>query len=149
MKPLTDFIKRLHSLTETEVEYGYDDKDKHPESGLGMAELASIHEYGKYGIPERKFMSQTFTNMVIEYKGDIITNAEEYLYYGGNISSFYSGYGKKGVEMIRKTIDAQNFEPLSPVTIEMRDDGSETILDDSGYMKNNAKYEVKKKIKGG
>lgn len=139
MKPLNELLKRLTKLGITHVEYGYDNTI-HKGSGLPLSELAAIHEYGWFGNPERDFMHQTNINMLLEYKGKFISDAEEYLYYGGNIKSLYTNFGKLGTDMIKDTIKAGNFVENSAMTIKLK--GRDEPLVDTGELMNSAKYWV-------
>jgi hypothetical protein len=139
MKPLNELLSRLTKLESNHVEYGYDDTI-HEGSGLPLSELAAIHEYGWYGNPERDFMHQTDINMQIEYKNKFLSDAEEYLYYGGNIVSLYTNFGKLGTKMIKDTINAGNFTENSAITIELK--GSSKPLIDTGELRDGSKYWV-------
>ena len=56
-----DIIQSIIEDNEKEVEVGYYQEDI--EDGIGMAELATIHEFG-LGNPERPFMRRSFDNGV-------------------------------------------------------------------------------------
>ena len=114
----------------------------HEPSGLPISTIAAIHEYGWYGNPERDFMHQTDLNMRFDNLKKINKDVEEYMYYGGNIVSLYTTFGKMGVNMIKDTISAGNFVENSPTTIALK--GSNKPLIDTGTLMNGAKYWVKK-----
>ena len=139
MKPLNELLTRLTKLETTHVEYGYDDTP-HKGSGLPISTLAAIHEYGWYSNPERDFMHQTDINMRLEYNSKFASDAEEYLYYGGNILSLYTNFGKLGTAMIKDTISAGNFVENSAMTIKLK--GRNEPLVDTGELMNGAKYWV-------
>lgn len=141
MKPLNELLKRLTKLDTTHVEYGYD-STIHEGSGLPLSELAAIHEYGWYGNPERDFMHQTDINMRLEHKNKFASDAEEYLYYGGNIVSLYTQFGKLGTAMIKDTISAGNFTENSAMTLSLKE-GNKPLID-TGELMNSAKYWVVK-----
>lgn len=139
-KPLNELLKRLTKLENTSVEYGYDATPHH--SGKTLAEIAAIHEYGMYGNPERDFMHQTFINLSLFESPKILKNAEEYMYYGGNIMSVYANIGKMAISMITDTISAGNFTENAPMTIALK--GSNKPLIETGQLQHGAKYWVVK-----
>jgi hypothetical protein len=139
MKPLNELLKRLTKLDTTHVEYGYD-STIHASSGLPISELAAIHEYGWYGNPERDFMHQTDINMRLQHNNKMVSDVEEYLYYGGNIVSLYTQFGKLGTDMIKETISSGHFTENSAMTIKLK--GRNEPLVDTGELKNGAKHWV-------
>lgn len=139
MKPLNDILKRLHSLEDNHVEYGYDSTPHNP-SDKTLAEIAAIHEYGMLGNPERDFMYQADINNQIDNTVRVMKNTEEYIYYGGSFVNLFTNIGKMGVESIKDSIQGGNFEPNAAMTIRLK--GSDRPLIDTGELLNGAKYWV-------
>jgi hypothetical protein len=149
LKELRAFAKKLKTLDSYEVEFGYYDSDLHPDYDMGMATLAAIHEFGGYTstgarIPARDFMHQT----IVSYSGVQGMNAlenvvEGYLFQGKNIRTLLAGIGKQLTDKVVWTIEqGGDFTPNSQMTITYK--GSDVPLVHSGYMRDHAKYKVKK-----
>lgn len=78
---LTNLMKKLKNLDGAEASAGFDDVDKHAESGTGMATIAYIHEHGTKHIPARPFMTQAAQHdrdhITLKDRADLI---EKHLY---------------------------------------------------------------------
>lgn len=135
-KALKQYISRLKKMEAYEVEYGYYAEDKHPQSGDPMSKVAITNEEG-LGVIRRPFMHFTNTSMVIHYRRDKKwqDDVNMYLENGGRIDTLYKKFGQEGKRQVKAVIEAGQFEVTS----------NPTPLDDTGYMKNNAKVKVVKK----
>lgn len=135
-KALTQYIRRLKQMEAYEVEYGYYQEDKHPESGTPMSKVAITNEEG-LGVIRRPFMHFTNTSMVIHYRRDKKwqDDVNQYLENGGRIDTLYKKFGAEGQRQVKQIIEAGQFVVTN----------NPTPLDDTGYLKNNAKVKVVKK----
>ncbi|QYC52521.1 hypothetical protein [Salmonella phage SSBI34] len=100
------YFGQLTDLADKEVEYGFYDEQHY--SGLNMATLAAIHEYGWNKLPERNFIYSTS----IHYKQGLqkhIRNMHTAIIQGKSFDSYLNKIGKDGADSIRMTIDQGGF----------------------------------------
>lgn len=140
-KEWNKLLKRLETLTDWEVEYGYYDDQMHPEHGLSLAEIARINEYGSTAdrIPPRPFMRQTSEL----HEGDVNKFAgvvRDSLYYNKPVKTVLKEVGEQGTRYISFIVEVGAFAPNSPVTA----NPTEPLIQ-TGYLHNNAKSKVVKK----
>lgn len=107
LSALTKFHNQLKQLSGLEVTYGYYDDETHY-SGLTMAHLAAIHEFGWNNLPERNFIYST----QLSFRNDLnkhIKSLMNDIIAGKGSTSGLNRIGKSGVEAIKFTIDAGTF----------------------------------------
>lgn len=94
-KQITSLIRRLQSLESHEIQYGYFQGDIHQSSGLDIAELAELLNFGTDNILPRPFMAaandsaERYSQTSNEWKRHIWS----YLCGGGNISQVLGKIG--------------------------------------------------------
>jgi hypothetical protein len=111
-RELDNMLRRLQSLQTYEVQYGYFAGDTHNESGLDIAYLAEMLNYGTDQIIARPFM---------DLAGDMVDrhfqvssrwgkDIWQYLTGVGNIKQILKQFGRVGEVSVQASIDTGNWE---------------------------------------
>lgn len=144
-------VKRLENFGDPHVKVGILASGKANEtesSGITMAELGTIHEFGAPGanIPERSFIRQTFKLKQDEVIKVTETLAKNIVEKDMTLSKALDLLGAKGAAWIQDTIVKQLVTPkledseAGKRTIERK--GSSSTLIDTGLLKNAMTWEV-------
>ena len=116
MSQITGLFTRLNSLEKYEVEYGYFEGDIHNESGLDIAYLAEMLNYGTDDIIARPFMNFAGDMMDRHFEVDSQWRKElwQYLCGKGQIKTILKQFGRVGEAYVQASIDvgdwAENVE---------------------------------------
>lgn len=120
----------------------------HAESGITMAELAAVHEYGSpaNSIPERSFLRKTLDLKAQEIKAKMREVTQAYVEDRISLAQALGLVGQWMVTQVRLTITSQQVRPrldeseAGRRTIEKK--GSSVTLVDTGQLLNSISYEV-------
>lgn len=112
------------------------------ESGIGIIELAAIHEFGSEaaGIPQRSFIRRTFEVKASEFNTICARMAKLLLTERVTLEKAVSLLGLWGASEVKKTIIDGIPPPNAPSTIARK--GSSTPLIDSGRLVGAVTFEV-------
>lgn len=147
----TDWItlaKKLMELQQIEIEAGFLEDKRHPESDLTLPAIAAIQQYGNEtnNIPARPFMTDGAVLASREISKLMKTVFVQYLMRGKGLAVF-EPIARASREGIAKAIAMQRYRALSPVTIKIRQDRgnySQHILIDTGHMINDIDSKITK-----
>jgi len=149
MSGVIDMEKDLDYMDSLAVEYGYFEEQYHIESGLPLPLIAS---YQNDGVKNKEggwhIVPRSFVDMAHDITGTELPkyNAimQDSLCFGGKaqIDLGLNIIGNDTADSIREAIETQNFAPLKPMTIKLKN--SDTILIESGQMYDDAKHKVVK-----
>lgn len=146
---LTRLLKRMESLENHEVEYGYFAGDIHQSSGLPMAELAGLLNDGTEHIPARPFVDDAILaydrwfDTSKEWRIDVTSYLTDA---GGNIRTLYAKYGRYGVDAIKMKIDVNDYEDNDAAWKQMKLEmyGKSMPLVETDELYESGKYRVRK-----
>lgn len=141
-------IKKMMVLANVEIEAGFLENKRHPESDLTIPAIAAIQQYGNEtnNIPARPFMTD---GAVISSKeiAKLLPNVfVQYLMRNKGLGVF-EPIAKASREGIARAIASQRYRALSPVTIKIRRDRgnySTHTLIDTGHMINEIDSKITK-----
>lgn len=131
-KKLDEAVKEYAKLGGLAVEIGLPSDRKHEPSGLMLAELGAIHEFGLGNVPERSFLRGAVQNGTKEIKDNFEITAKKSLK-GDSSDALMEDFALFGQGLVQEYISngKQNFTPLdSP-----RKDGSANPLNDTGALR--------------
>lgn len=115
---LHNILKKITALTEWKAYAGFDE-DAHEPSGMTLAELASIHEFGTEYIPERPFMTDAYHEDMtrsFEFKKIFTTT----IYGRVTPKKAMKDLAKKMAGTIKLKIEMGEFTPLAKKTIGLK-----------------------------
>jgi hypothetical protein len=122
---LPNLLRKIKVFDEVDAGAGFDDKIHSP-SGLPMAMLAAIHEFGtddanNKGIPARDFMFQAFDKSMFteEQFSKAVVNV---IYGGSTVRKEMKVLAESLAKEIRESILNGDFVPLKPITIDLKGD---------------------------
>lgn len=124
-RQLDSFFRRLESLTTHEVQYGYFEGDTHNESGLDIAYLAEMLNYGTDEIIARPFMNLAADMVDRHFQVSRRWGKDVWLYLTGtgNIRQLLKQFGRVGEVSVQGSIDtgdwADNVEWWKQAKFEM------------------------------
>ncbi len=106
-RELNKFLNRLRDLHSHEVQYGYFEGDIHQDSGMDIAALAEMLNYGTDRIIARPFMD--LAGDMVERHFQIArrsgTEIWQYLTGTGNIHTLLKQFGRVGETYVQASID--------------------------------------------
>lgn len=135
------YFQALKQLEDLEIHVGFQGDEAY-EDGTTVAEIAAYNELGTSTIPARPFMKRSFEDHEdkLQTYCDHGINA---LSNGGTAEQALKLIGDEVVGLIQEEIKNGDWEPNSPVTIALKK--SEHPLIDTGYMRGQVNFVVKKK----
>lgn len=115
-------------------------------SGLTMAEIATVHEYGapEVGIPRRSFIGSAIDEGRDELRRAGTAAARSVVDGRRTVDQALALVGEKARAMIVNKINRGPFVPNAPLTIALK--GSSKPLIDTGQLKQSVSYEI---VRGG
>lgn len=128
--------------TYVKVGWPSEDDKQHPDAGMTMAGLATLHEFGSEDgrIPSRPFMRKTFDaaretlhRRINGYKGAIAAGHFDAAAALGRLGEWYVG-------RLKAMIASGEFRPLAPSTILRK--GSTKPLIDTGALRNSITWKL-------
>lgn len=154
---ISDLIKKTAELNLARLEVGiidgsgpHMDKEKGKPSGLSIATVAAINEFGVKRhpiggnrVPARPFMGPSMEKHKGEYVQMIKKDLPKVMLRLKSRDTMYKAIGKKAVLDMKHFIKDGNFEPLSPRQIKKK--GHAAPLFHTFQMMDEIDYEVKKK----
>lgn len=145
---LDDYFRKMEALDYIEIEAGYLEPKKHPESDLTIPAIAAIQQFGSEtnNIPARPFLTDGALHSSKEIPKHWQSVFRDYLMRGKGLAAF-EPIAKASREGIAQAIALQRYKPLSPVTIKIRQDrgnSSTHILIDTGHLINAIESKVKR-----
>jgi len=111
-RKIDGLMNRLTSLNKYEVEYGYFEGDTHNESGLDIAHLATMLNYGTDNIIARPFMDLAGDMVERHFDIDNQWKRDIWRYLGGlgQIKTILSQFGRIGEIYVQASIDTGDWE---------------------------------------
>lgn len=111
-KKIDGLFNRLTSLDTYEVAYGYFEGEVHNESGLDIAYLAEMLNYGTDKIIARPFMDLAGDMVERHFEVDSEWKRDIWLYLGGvgNIKTLLAQFGRVGEIYVQASIDTGDWE---------------------------------------
>lgn len=143
-KNLHKLIKQIDGLDKKIVKVGLPDSP-HEDSGLTVAQLGAVHEYGApgAGIPERPFLANSIKAKTGDLKRLNAVNITLILRGAKSVDNALGQMGAMAQGIVQQYIVDGDFAPLSPVTIARK--GSSKPLIDTGQMRQSVSYVVEDK----
>jgi hypothetical protein len=111
-RKLDGMFNRLRSLDKYEVAYGYFEGDVHDDSGLDIAHLAEMLNYGTDNIPARPFMDLAGDMVERHFEIDNQWKRDIWRYLGGlgQIKTILAQFGRVGETYVQASIDVGDWE---------------------------------------
>lgn len=136
------YFAELKKLEQLEVQVGYWRGEKTYEDGAELVDIAAYNELGTSTIPARPFMRQSFEN---HEKGlqNACDEVNAKISNGSTAMQALETLGNFGKALVQNEIRNGEFEPNAPATI--RKKKSEHPLIDTGYMRQNVDFKIKKR----
>lgn len=121
---------------------GSDAEQQHPDSGLTVAEIALIHEYGSdaAGVPARSFIGRTFDKRSRLITSMIAQAASNVIHHQSSMVPELEKMGRRLAAEIRQTILSGVSPELAQATIDKK--GHDHPLIDSGVLVDAISYKV-------
>ncbi len=134
-------LSDLNSLKNMIVEVGYD-QNSGDEGTIGLAELASIHEFGNEHVPERPFMRESFDRSAEQLTETGYTLADKVISGKIDPEMAYEIWGDSYKTAVQKGVIGQSLglEENAQSTIDRK--GSDTPLVDTGRLINGIEVNV-------
>lgn len=134
------YFEELKKLAELEVQVGFQE-DQTYDDGTSLAEVAAYNELGTSDSPARPFMRQSFENHESELKA-ACEMVNKIIADGGTAEVALNNLGVFCKGLVQSEIVDGGFEPNKPSTIKKK--GSEQPLIDTGLMRQQVEYVIKK-----
>lgn len=134
IRKLKSVSKKLKDMKNIGVKVGFFDGKEHKDSGLTIADVAAVNEYGSDDgkIPSRPFMRQTIRKHN-EYKDLLAKETGAVMDGRRSPKQFQFRVGEQVRADVVEEIGSKDFVPNSPVTVAEK--GSSTPLIDTGTMR--------------
>lgn len=136
------YFEELKKLEQLEVHVGYWRGEKPYDDGTELVDIAAYNELGTSTSPARPFMKQSFEN----HEGDLQNACDEVnakISNGSTAIQALEELGTFGKALVQTEIRDGEFEPNAPSTISKKK--SEHPLIDTGYMRQNVDFKIKKR----
>lgn len=136
------YFAELKKLEKLEVQVGYWRGEKAYDDGAELVDIAAFNELGTSTIPARPFMKQSFENHESDLQGACDT-VNALISNGSTAEQALVTLGDFCKALVQEEIVNGGFEPNAPSTI--RKKKSERPLIDTGYMRQNVDFKIKKR----
>jgi len=135
------FMAEINKLIESTIHVGFQAGENAYEDGTDLVDVAAYNEFGSSDRPPRPFMKQSFENHEPELK-QACAHAYQTVSTGGSAEQALKQLGVFARGLVQEEIVNGDFEPNAPSTIKKK--GSEQPLIDTGFMRQNVNYVIKK-----
>ena len=135
------YLAELQKLIDHEVRVGFEVGKHAYEDGTDLVAIAAFNEFGSSDTPARPFVKQSFElheNELMQICWAALNN----IYNGGTAETSLKQIGVFVKGLMQQEIIDGDFEPNAPSTIKKK--GSATPLIDTGFMRQNVEYSIKR-----